>query len=182
VGVELEAVARAEDVGAEIAGGARLGERLLELLVDFPDLAVDVVVAGGGVHRVAGDDHALDHRVRVVAQQIAVLAGAGLAFVGIAHDVLRAGELARHERPLEPGGEAGAAAAAQARFLQVVDQLGRVELLLQDGFQRGVAVARCVILQAPVRAVEALHQDGVRAVVQHYFNSRMSWSSFSFVM
>ena len=43
--VQLEAEARAEDVVAEVAGGARFLERLLEALVDLEDLAVDVVVA-----------------------------------------------------------------------------------------------------------------------------------------
>ena len=41
--VELEAQIRAENVGAEIAGGARLLDRLLHAFVHFPDLAVNEV-------------------------------------------------------------------------------------------------------------------------------------------
>ncbi len=182
VGVKLEAVARAEDVLADIARGARFGQRLLELLVGRPYLAVDVVVAGGRAHGVAGDHHAFDHRVRVVAQEVAILAGARLALVRIAHDVFRARELARHERPLEPGRKAGAATATQAGFLQVVDERRRVDLVAEQLLQRGIALARLVVLEAPVAGVEALHQDCVGTVVQHHLSSAMSLSSFSFVM
>src|SRR6185436_6922536 len=45
VRIELEAEIRAHDVASQVAGGARLGERFLEALVDLPHLAVDVVVA-----------------------------------------------------------------------------------------------------------------------------------------
>ena len=113
--VELEGELAAEDVAAEQARLARLAQRLLAALVDVPDLAVDVVVAARAAHRVAADDHALDQRVRVVAQDVAVLERPGLALVGIADDVLVAGEVARHEAPLEAGREARAAAPAQRR-------------------------------------------------------------------
>ena len=70
-----------------------------------------------------------------------------------------AGELARHEAPLQPGRKAGAAAAAQARCLDLGDHLLRRHAdafaLRQDLAQRLVAAARLVVLEAPVRAVEA---------------------------
>ena len=52
------------------------------------ELAADVVVADGGVHAVAADGHALDQRMRVVAQDVAIVAGAGLGLVRVAHRVL----------------------------------------------------------------------------------------------
>ena len=100
-GMQLEVEAAAEDVVAQVAGGAGLVERLFEALVDLEDLAVDVVVGRGHAHRVGGDGHALDDDVRVVGEDVAVLAGAGLAFVGIADQVLRAGVVLRHEAPLQ---------------------------------------------------------------------------------
>ena len=112
--VQLEAAVGAEDLVAEIAGGARFLERFLEALVDLEDLAVDVVVGDLRAHRVRRDRHPFDDDVRVEHQDVAVLAGARLAFVGIADEVLRARELARHEAPLQAGREARAAAAAQA--------------------------------------------------------------------
>jgi hypothetical protein len=117
---------------------------------------VDVVVAHGDAHRVGRDDHPLDDDVRVELQDVAVLAGARLALVGVAHQVLLARELARHERPLQAGGEAGAAAAAQRRFLDGGDDLVLRQAVLQDLAQGLVAVARLVVLQAPVGAVQVL--------------------------
>src|SRR5262249_52421584 len=105
-------------------------------------------------------------------------------FVRVADDVLLAGEGLRHEAPLETRREARAAAAAQRRFLHLGDDsLGR-HLRLDDLAQRLVAAARLVVLEAPVRAVEALHDHGVGAVVEdrHFFNSSRSLSSFAFDM
>src|SRR6185312_13077845 len=67
------------------------------------------------------EDAALDQFVRIVAQDVAVLAGAGLALVGVDDEIARPLALLRHERPFEPGREAGAAAAAQPGFLAFVD-------------------------------------------------------------
>src|SRR5437667_327135 len=72
-------------------------------------------------HPGAGQQAALEEFVRVVAQDVAVLAGAGLALVGVDHEIGRPLALLRHERPFEPGRKAGAAAAAQPRFLAFVD-------------------------------------------------------------
>jgi hypothetical protein len=68
--------------------------------------------------------------VRVVAHHVPVLAGAGLALVGIDHQVDRAaiGDLLRHEGPFEAGREAGAAAAAQPGFLHQLDDLLAAEV------------------------------------------------------
>ena len=87
------------------------------------ELAANVVVADGRAHGVAADRHALDERVRVVAQDVAIVAGAGLALVRVAHQVLLHRRVARHEAPLHAGGEARAAAAAQAGSLHGIDDL-----------------------------------------------------------
>src|SRR5690606_41089860 len=62
---------------------AGLFERLLEAFVDLEDLAVDVVVADADPQRIRPDDHAFDHRMRVVTQDVAILESAGLALVGV---------------------------------------------------------------------------------------------------
>ena len=51
----------------------------------------------------------------------AVFAGAGFAFVSVAEYVFRFRGLLGDERPLHAGGEAGAAAAAKAGVLDLVD-------------------------------------------------------------
>ena len=104
---------------------------------------------------------------------------------------LAPGKLPRHEAPLEAGRETRAAAAAQRRFLDFGDDLLRRNFFAQDFLQRRIAAARLVVLQAPVGAVDALHDDGVGAEQiggerrdgqAHYLNSSISWSSLSGVI
>src|SRR3546814_7991571 len=86
------------------------------------DVCSSDLVAGGGAHRETGDEAALQQAVRVVAQDLAVLAGARLRLVGVDHQVGRAvAAVLRHEGPLEAGREAGAAAPAQAGVLDLLD-------------------------------------------------------------
>ena len=51
------------------------------------ELAADVDVGGGGVHGAADDETAFNELVRVFAHDLAVFAGAGLAFVGVDNEV-----------------------------------------------------------------------------------------------
>ena len=83
-----------------------------------------------------------------------VLAGAGLRLVGVDDEVVRAPvRLLGHERPLEAGREAGAAAAAQARLLHLVDDPVAAHLEQELGAVPGAALLRG--LQARrVQAVE----------------------------
>ena len=143
---------------------------------------MDVVVAHGDAHRVRADGHAFDQRMRVVADDVAVLERARLAFVGIADEVFLARELARHEAPLQAGRETGAAAAAQAGGLQVGDDLLGRDLLFQDAAQRRIAAALDVVGQVPVVAVQVLQDQRVDVtVVQagHLFSSSSRASIFS---
>src|SRR5580765_3185384 len=122
--------------------------------------------------------------MRVVAQDVAVLAGPGLALVGVAHQVLGAGKLARHEAPLEPGRKPGAAPPAQTRLLDLGDDVLGRDLLGENLLQGRVASAFHVVGEAPVVAVQPLEDDCVRSVVQrgHYFSSLIQPSIFSGVM
>ena len=85
------------------------------------------------VIRVAGDDHALEHLVRVLVDDLLVLERARLGFVGVADEVDRLAALAIHEGPLEPAGEAGAAAAAQAGDHDLLPELLRAAERLAIG-------------------------------------------------
>src|ERR1019366_6864684 len=64
---------------------------------------------------------ALDQLMRVEPQDIAVLAGAGLAFVGVDDEVMRLVAGLGHEGPFHAGWKARAAAAAHARLLHLLD-------------------------------------------------------------
>ncbi len=110
--------------------------------------APDVDVADAGAHGVAGDGHAFQHPVGIAFHDVAVLDGAGLAFVGVADDVLGGDGAGPGEGPLEPGGEAGAAPAPEAGVLHRVHHLfrgqgqGLFQALVAAPFQIGVQAQR----------------------------------------
>jgi len=98
-----------------------LVDRRLEVRCLVVELAADIYVGGADPHPGSGQETAFEQLVRVIAQDVAVLAGAGLALVGVDHEIGRAVGGLRHERPFEPGRKAGAATPAQPRFLALVD-------------------------------------------------------------
>ena len=131
----------AADVGAGARGGARSRSasrcrrrcrparrwrtprrRRAHHLPWLGELAADVDVAALRPDRVRGDGAALDQRVRGPPHDLAVLEGAGLRLVGVAHQVVRLHHFLGHERPLEAGREAGAAAAAETGRLHLLDE------------------------------------------------------------
>ena len=141
----------AEDVLAEVALGVGLAHRPGDPADRVHGLTADVDERLAGPHRVAGDDDALDHRVRVVHHDRQVPAGAGLALVGVDDHVVRLAGLAglrlRDELPLQPGREPGPAAAAQVRILDHRDD--RVGIHRQGLAQAAVAVQRLVVVDLP---------------------------------
>src|SRR4029077_1893557 len=95
---------------------------------------------------------------------VAVLAGAGLALVGVDDEIGRALALLRHERPFEAGREAGAAAPAQPRFLDFVDD---PVAALGDDFLRTFPVAPpSRASEAPIMLAVEVGKDPV-AISQH---------------
>ena len=127
----------AEDVRPQVAGLVRFGDRGVE------DVGLEVVLAAdedegvAGVGGEGGDRDPLDQLVRVALHQLAVLEGAGLGLVGVAAEVL--GHFAAgQEGGLFAHREAGAAAPAQARVFELLEDL--VLLHLAVGLLlRGVA-------------------------------------------
>src|SRR6516162_142723 len=155
--VERKAV---DVVLADEIGRIRLVHRRLQALAFAHEFAADIDEAGMRAHGEAGDQAALDQEMRVVAHDLAVLAGAGLGFIGVDHEIMRpAVGLLGHERPLESGRKAGAAASAQPRGLHLIDD--PIAALLQDGLGAVPSTARTGALEAPVvEAVEVL-EDAV---------------------
>ncbi len=79
-------------------------------------------------HRERCDQRPLDQRMGIVPHDLAVLAGAGLALVGVDDEI--GGPpvtLLGHERPLESRGEPRAAAPAQAAGFHDIDDLGAAQ-------------------------------------------------------
>ena len=87
VPVNVEIVAAAEDILAQETAGVGVGNRLLH---DFQQIAIfasDIDVAGVRTDRQSRDHRSLDHGVRVVLENQAVFAGAGLTLISIAKHV-----------------------------------------------------------------------------------------------
>jgi hypothetical protein len=87
VDVDVKVVAGAAGVLADEAGLVRLLDGALEDGGLVEELAADVDVGGGGVHGAASNEAALDELVGVLAHNLTVLAGAGLALVGVDDEV-----------------------------------------------------------------------------------------------
>src|SRR6202171_3541969 len=166
--VQMEAEAAAENIVAEQSCLVGLLERFFAALVRVPDFAMDVVVAALAAHRIRGDGHALDQDMRVVTQDVAILESSGLAFVGVAHQILVAAVLLRHEAPLEAGREACAATPAQPGFFYFRAYVRGRDFFGEDLFQRLVAAARDVVAQPPVVAIEAGEDQRVGSVIQKF--------------
>ena len=88
--------------------------RGFEPLALADEFAANINVAMVRAHAGAGDQTAFDEEMRIVAHHLAVLAGAGLGFVGIDDQIARPVGRFGHERPFQPGRKSGAAAAALA--------------------------------------------------------------------
>src|SRR5215211_5135091 len=129
---------RAFDVAAEqplVVGGV---QGRLEPAARPAALAAQVDEGVAAADGIRGDDHALDQGVRVALEQLHVLEGAGLALVGVDHQVGRLAGPLGQEAPLHAGGEPGPAPTPQPGVLDQLDQvIGR---LLEGGVQAGVAV------------------------------------------
>ena len=127
--LDVEIEPRAQDVLAQQAALARPAPmRHPQPLQRQRILGAAVDVAQAGPDGVAGDQHALQQRMGIALQQRAVHERAGIALVGVADQVLRLPGGLAAELPLPPGGKTGAAAAPQARPLDLVDDLLRARL------------------------------------------------------
>ena len=109
-------------------------------------LAANVQVATLAAGGVSGDGHRLDHGERVLLHEDAVLEGAGLRLVGVAHEVVRADRGPGHGVPLAAGGKGRAAAAHELRVDDLADDALRSEL--EGAAQRRVAAVGPVVVEA----------------------------------
>ena len=125
VRVQLERVARAHDVVAQDAGGARLGDGLVDDALDVLELAAQIDVALVRTDREPGEDHALDQQVRVQLHELAVLERARLRLVGIDHKILGLFRILGDKSPLCSAGKTGSATAAKPGGVDSLDNPGR---------------------------------------------------------
>ena len=113
-----------------------------------------------------GQQRAFNQLVRVVAHDFPVLAGPGLALVRVYHQEVRAWPLfLGHERPFHAGREAGAATAAQAGRLDLVDD--RLAALGHQGLGPVPVAARAGAGQADIGETVEVREDAV-FIAEHY--------------
>ena len=144
VHVQVQCEGASEDVFAEVARLVGLRQRALEDFGAEGELSTDVNIGRSDADGVGGEDHALDHLVRVSLHQLAVLERAGLALIGVADEIARAGMVLGNKRPFHAGREAGAAASPQAGLLDHLGDVGRRDLA-QDLLQ-GLIAARTLVV------------------------------------
>ena len=136
----------------------------LQVLALADELAAHVDVAGVCAHGEGGDERAFDQEMGIVPHDLAVFAGAGLGLVRIDDEIGGPGIALGHERPLEAGGEAGAAASAQAGVAHLGDD--PVVALVDQPLGAVPGATRLGAGEPPVlEAVEVL-EDAV-LVLQH---------------
>jgi hypothetical protein len=83
--------------------------------------AAQIDVAAGGTHGKRRDRHALDQAERVALHQQPIGKSARVAFIGVADDVFLRPRRVVHRLPLDAGGKSRAAAAAQTRIGDLLD-------------------------------------------------------------
>ena len=143
--VDVEVKAGVENVLAQQAVFAGLLDGNLQTLNGDRVLRANVDEALVGADRIAGDRHGFEDRVGVALQNRSVHEGAGVALVGVAADILLIRLVGGGKSPLFTGGEAGAAAAAEAGGQDDVDDLLRRHLG-QNLAQSGITVHRDVFI------------------------------------
>ncbi len=143
---EMERLARAQQIVAEISARISRGDRRIEGDMRMGVFAAQINVAPGRPDRQTGDRHALDQHERVAFHDHAVRKRTGIALIGVADNVLLIGWRIEHGPPLDAGREGGATATAQAGIGDFVDDGGGFQR--QGAPQSSIPVVGDVILQA----------------------------------
>ena len=116
---------RIEDTRAEQAELFRLLESDFQPMDRQRIFATHIDIALSGANSISGDGHAFENPMRIAFEDAAVHEGAGVAFVGVAHDELAVAGHLGDEAPLDSCRIAGAASPAQAAARDGVHDLGR---------------------------------------------------------
>src|SRR5215472_11326524 len=155
----IQVVPRAENVLAYVAGSDCLFYRLLEDAGAKRELTSDIDEGGMRLNRIRGDKRALDDRMGIFLDEQPVLERAGLTLIRVANQILGLGIVFRHEAPLHARGKSRAATSAQARSLNLVDQLLRC-YLSHHFFPRTISAARLVDRDfVRVRSIDIAQQN-----------------------
>ena len=119
--IHIELASAAKNVLPQKSPGISIAQRLLHDDRQIPVFPADIDVTTFRAHRQSSDHHAFDHRMRILLEDQPVFTRAGLTLVAIAQHVLRLGRRLGNERPFHPRRKTRAAAPAQRRVLDLVD-------------------------------------------------------------
>src|SRR5688572_6237066 len=127
--VDFEIVAGTQNVLTEKILRTSLVQRPVQDARAVGEFAANVDIGQLHVVSEAGDDHALDELVRILVDDLAILEGAWLGFVGIADKINRLAAPPIDETPFESARETRPSPAAQAgQFHVLADLLLRGQL------------------------------------------------------
>ena len=140
----MELESGAEDVVTQETALLGLGDGDVQPLDGHGVLGAHVDVPPGGADGVAGDGHALQHRVGVALQDRAIHEGPGVSLVGVADHVLLLARGQPGEAPLHPREEASPPAPSQPGLDDHVDETVGV-LPLEDALE-GLVPAHLQVL------------------------------------
>ena len=184
-GMQIESDPRSQQVFAKPACLTRLRDRFFEPLINRPDFAVDIDIPFRNPHGICRDQHALDHGMRIVPENVTVLERPRLALVRIADEIHLILVAFRHEPPFQRRRKTGAAPSAQSRIPHFGDDFLRRHPFGKDTPYLAVSTPLNIIGQRPVVARQSFQQHRLgMAVMQagHYFSSSSSLSILSLVM
>ena len=127
-------------------GALDLGDFVREHQPHLGIFVADVDVDVRRLDHPGRDQHAFDEAVRILLEVIAVLEGAGLAFVGVDREQARR-RLGAHQRPLAAGRKAGAAEAAQPSVADRLDDVVARVRARDAGLEQRIAAGANVALE-----------------------------------
>ena len=165
---DVEIVAGATGILADQSGIVCLVDRRLEAHRLVIELATDIDESRSGPHRITANETAFYQLVRIVPDDLPVLARARFRLVGVDHEIMRfVLHLFRHEGPFHAGRETRAAASAQPGILHIFDDVFRAAG--KDLFRGAPVAALAGAFKAPVEPAVEVCEDAV-LVPQHHLS------------
>ncbi len=166
---QVKIKSRAKNIFPQVAALVSFANRRFHNVQHIAIFAADIDVSVMRIDGTARDGDAFDQLVRVHFHQRAVFTSPRLRLVGVTDYVFGLRRILRHERPLQASREACSAAAAQAGFLDLVNNRFRghllqrfIQRLVRPELQRHVNLVG--ILDAP--ALTDQRRFLLRALVQ----------------
>ncbi len=142
--LKIEGTTAAEQVFAEVAVPVAQRNCFVQHARRVRVLRAQVDIALRCADCEPGNGHPLNQAERVALHQHAIGKRAGIAFVGVAHDVFLSAVRVEHRIPFDARRECGAATSAKSRHLYLLDDVRRRQI------QRAIQTPEALMLQVVV--------------------------------